>query len=211
MCIICASPIGSAQPTRQQIKTMFNNNPHGAGYMTARNGRVEIHKGFMILDDLLRQLDQEAFTEDDAVVYHFRISTQAGVTPTMTQPFPLTRRVNALEALDVSCSIGVAHNGIIRMTSDGNKRYSDTAIFVHHYLPALIRSPKDLNDPAIITILEELTHSKLALLDKDGNIATVGPFYHLDGLEFSNQSFKTSTFRPVKTGWGHSFTFHDAL
>ena len=50
MCIICVSPKGTRQPTRAQLKTMFFRNPHGAGYMYARDGIVHIHKGFMYGD-----------------------------------------------------------------------------------------------------------------------------------------------------------------
>lgn len=198
MCVICASPKGVRQPTEKEITTMFENNPDGAGYMTVRDGKVIIHKGFMLLDDLLRQLRLEAFTAADPVVYHFRISTQAGVNPQMTHPFPMTRSVQALQALDVECSVGVAHNGIIPMTSNGDRRFSDTALFVGNYLPALIRSHKDLNDPRILRMIEELIHSKMAIMDNTGDIALIGPFVHEDGLEFSNRSF---TAQPVKKVW----------
>ena len=53
MCIICVSPARTRQPSISQIKTMFKNNPHGAGYMFARDGRVQIHKGFMDLEDFI--------------------------------------------------------------------------------------------------------------------------------------------------------------
>ena len=47
MCIICVSPARTRQPSISQIRTMFRNNPHGAVYMFSRDGRVQIHKGFM--------------------------------------------------------------------------------------------------------------------------------------------------------------------
>lgn len=212
MCIICISPKGAQQPTTQQIKTMFSRNPHGAGYMHCRGGKVTIHKGFMTLGDLLRQLEREQFTADDVVVYHFRISTQAGVTPEMTQPFPVSDTLNALEALDVTCSLGVAHNGIIRMTSNGSTRYSDTAQFVYGYLPKIVRSAADLDDPAVLAILAELTCSKLALLDRSGKVATVGSFIHESGgLIFSNATYKPQkfTYEPVKPFTANADLWYD--
>lgn len=195
MCIICASPKGASQPTLRQIKAMFAGNPHGAGYMVAREGKVEIHKGFMLLDDLLRQLRREAFTPDDPVVYHFRISTQAGTTPAMTHPFPLTPSLSTCEKLDLTCACGVAHNGVIRLTSNGSRRYSDTALFITRYMTRLIRAPKDLQDPAILDILEALTGSRLALLDKSGFLVTVGPFIReKNGCLFSNTTYRKSAF-----------------
>ena len=47
MCIICVSPRKVRQPTLATIKTMFLRNPHGAGYMFARDGIVHISKGYM--------------------------------------------------------------------------------------------------------------------------------------------------------------------
>ena len=84
MCIICVSPARTRQPSISQIKMMFQSNPHGAGYMYARDGRVHIHKGFMDIDSFLSAVKAEHFTAKDSVVYHFRISTQAGVNPEMT-------------------------------------------------------------------------------------------------------------------------------
>ena len=92
MCIICVSKSGVRQPGGTTIRAMFLRNPHGAGYMVARGGRVQIHKGFMDLGDYLRAIRTEHFTASDSVVYHFRISTQAGVNPEMTHPFPLSNQ-----------------------------------------------------------------------------------------------------------------------
>ena len=126
---------------------MFQRNPHGAGYMVARDGRVEIHKGFMDLNDYLRAIRTEHFTAADSVVYHFRISTQAGVNPEMTHPFPLSNQPWRMRRLDECCRIGVAHNGVIRLTSDpDNDRYSDTALFITQYLKRYIHHVGGLPD-----------------------------------------------------------------
>lgn len=197
MCIICVSPKGVPQPTTTQIRTMFERNPHGAGYMVARNNQVEIHKGFMHLDDFLKQLQHENFTEDDPVVYHFRISTQAGVSPEMTHPFPLTSDLSMLEKLDLYCACGVAHNGVISMTSGSNPRYSDTALFVSRYMTRIVRRRSNLQDPAVLDILAELTRSRLAIMDRTGDIAIVGRFItETNGLQFSN-----FTYGGVKNTW----------
>ena len=200
MCIICISGKGAPQPTESTIRTMFTNNPHGAGYMTARDGKVLIHKGFMTIDDLLRAIAAEHFTSSDVVVYHFRISTQAGVNPYMTQPFPMSPNGRHLKALDLSCSIGLAHNGIIPMTSDGNKEFSDTALFAAHYLPKLIRRKADLLDPAILDLLSVITKSRLALLDGSGTVATVGSWTTdtATGLLYSNDSYKPKAATPFR-------------
>lgn len=187
MCIICASPAGVRQPTISQIRTMFRNNPHGAGYMYARDGKVIIHKGFMNINDLLESLKSECFTPEDPVVYHFRISTQAGVDPTMTHPFPLSNQREVMKALDIQCGCGIAHNGIIRLTSDPNeKEYSDTAIFIADYMSRYLLRPNDLHNEHFLKSIEHIINSKMAILDASGYIATIGAFHNDHGLLYSN-------------------------
>ena len=190
MCIICVSKSGVRQPGEAAIRAMFLNNPHGAGYMVARGGRVEIHKGFMRLDEYLRDIRAECFTPQDSVVYHFRISTQAGVGPEMTHPFPLSTRPERMRQLDLSCRVGVAHNGVIRLTSDpNNERYSDTAIFITDYLSQIILRRADLRDQRVLDSIFQIAQSKFAIMDGRGYIATVGKFIDERGLLFSNASY----------------------
>ena len=191
MCIICVSPARTRQPSISQIKTMFMNNPHGAGYMFAREGRVHIHKGFMDIDSFLSAVKAEHFTAKDSVVYHFRISTQAGVNPEMTHPFPLSNRLPIMKALDVECPCGVAHNGIIRLTSDTSQReYSDTALFITRYMAQMVHGLDDLKDAQLLNRIERLAGSKLAIMDGSGYIATIGQFINERGLLFSNDSYQ---------------------
>ncbi len=191
MCIICVSRKGVRQPDERTIENMFYRNPHGAGYMYARNGKVHIHKGYMDLDDYLDAIRAEHFTAKDSVVYHFRISTQAGVGPEMTHPFPLSNQPRFMKALDVDCKCGIAHNGIIKLTSDPNNReYSDTAIFITDYLAYLIRTSKDLKDKRLLDDIFTMARSKFAILDASGYIATIGEFINDRGLLYSNNSFR---------------------
>lgn len=191
MCIICVSPRHTQKPSDDTIRTMFLNNPDGAGYMYARSGIVHIHKGFMNLDDYMNAIHSERFTQRDAVVYHFRISTQAGVTPEMTHPFPLSGRLENMKALDVDCKCGVAHNGVIALTTDPtNHEYSDTALFITQYLSQIIHGPADLTKPHILRYIYQLAESKFAIMDANGRIATVGAFIKEGGNYYSNNSYK---------------------
>ena len=196
MCVICASPKGVRQPNRSEIKAMFLRNPDGAGYMVARDGKVTIHKGFMNLDEFLNALKAEHFTAKDSVVYHFRISTQAGVNPEMTHPFPLSNRLPYMKALDVECPCGVAHNGIIRLTSDPSQHeYSDTALFITRYMARMVHGLDDLKDAQLLNRIERLAGSKLAIMDGSGYIATIGHFINERGLLFSNDSYQELRWR----------------
>ena len=190
MCIICVSRKGIRQPSDKTIAAMFSRNPHGAGYMYARDGKVIIQKGFMDLESYLDALHREHFTARDSVVYHFRISTQAGVKPEMTHPFPLTNRLEHCEYLSLECGLGVAHNGIIQLTTDSRQtRFSDTALFITRYLVNIISSPEDLRRKSTLETIFQLARSKFALMDTTGYVATVGEFINERGLLFSNNSY----------------------
>lgn len=190
MCVIAVSERGKRQPSEKELRAMFESNPHGAGYMVARDGKVEIHKGFMIWEDFINAVRSECFTEADAVVYHFRISTQAGVNPFMTHPFPLASDLAYHEALDLCCSVGVAHNGVIALTSDKSEtKYSDTSLFIARYMTKLIRNAEDLRDTAVLDMIGALTNSKFAIMDGGGCIATVGEFTDQDGILVSNEYY----------------------
>ena len=196
MCIICISPKGKPQPTKATMKEMFLNNPHGAGYMFLNgDGNVEIHKGFMTFDDFYRSVKSENFTNKDVVVYHFRIQTQGGINPYMTHPFPLTKDLEMTKKLDLACSVGIAHNGIISLTSDGDKEYSDTAKFITKYLVKFITNPADLDDRQNLKAIETLCGSKLAILDTTGNVTLIGQFItEKNGIIYSNKSYKPKDF-----------------
>lgn len=210
MCVIAISKAGAPQPTSETLRTMFRRNPDGAGYMTARNGKVMIHKGFMAEDDYIRAVEAEHFTEADPVVYHCRISTQAGVNPWMTHPFPLTSDIVKTKLLDCEAPCGVAHNGIIRLTSDPkDHEYSDTAHFVSEYMPSLIRTSADLYKPAVLKMLRLLTDSRLAILDgASGHVATVGDWIEDGGVLYSNGTYKP--YVPPVYGTGSNFSYRQA-
>lgn len=186
MCVICISPKGQRQPTRHEIQLMWNANTHGAGYMVAREDCVEIHKGFMVFDDFIREIKSQNFTDEDVVVYHFRISTQGGVNPEMTQPFPYSNQAKDMKILDCTCSLGIAHNGIIPLTSTRGATYSDTALFILDYMPTFIRDDADLDNEKTLELIEEVIHSKMVFLTPGGNFYTIGNFTTQDGLLFSN-------------------------
>ena len=96
-----------------------------------------------------------------------------------------------MKKLDTTCRIGVAHNGIIRLTTDpNNHRYSDTALFITQYLRFLIKRREDLRDTRILDTIYQLAQSKFAIMDGGGYVATVGQFLNRDGLLFSNASYQ---------------------
>ena len=190
MCIICVSKKGVKQPSKDLLRKMFDANPHGAGYMVAENGKVRISKGYMTFDSFYDAVSSEGFGKNDSVVYHFRISTQAGVQPSMTQPFPLVSNIKNTRVLDCITDLGIAHNGIIKFTSDANDRvYSDTAHFIAEYLADWLKGPKDFTEE-FLDLLADGKKSRFALLDGTGMVYTAGEYVEdYDGLLFSNMSY----------------------
>ena len=190
MCIIAVSRKGAKQPTLEQLRNMFSRNPHGAGYMYARNGSVTIHKGFMTCEEFVHAVKSEHFTENDSVVYHCRIATQGGVNREMTHPFPLTSNLADCQLLDQESPVGIAHNGVIRLTSCANPSYSDTALFITEYMTSLIRRREDITNIYVNDMIHELTNSKWAIMDGvTEEIVMIGAFQECDGVFFCNGGY----------------------
>ena len=198
MCVICVSKAGERQPTKAELQEMWRRNPDGAGYMFARDGQVFIHKGFMTFAEFYRNVKAENFTEEDSVVYHLRIATQGGINPYMTHPFALTKNLDNTKILDLTCPIGIAHNGVIQLTSDGDKEFSDTAKFIVGYLTRIVRKASDIRDNATLEIISEVAGGRWALLDKSGYVAIAGKWTEDRGLLLSND-FHKFTFTNVIT------------
>jgi len=194
MCVIVYKPKDTKMPDYETLKNCFENNGDGAGYMFAHGGRVHIVKGLMTLEDFIKSLVSTVtkYGQDIAYVLHFRISTQAGVRKDGTQPFPLSKSMNELRKLKTSCNFGVAHNGIIYLTSSVKKdvTYSDTMEFITDYLSLIIRDRDYYKDADTLTLIERLSESRLAILDGGGHCELTGEGWILDdGIYYSNDGY----------------------
>jgi predicted glutamine amidotransferase len=211
MCIILYKPSGKKLPNKQVLETCFKNNPDGAGFMFSHKGQVHIKKGFMDfssfeenLTDTLKYIDEIK----TPMVLHFRITTQGGVNQACTHPFPLSKNMSDLRQLQCTANIGVAHNGIISLTSEygggyygyGSVQkkvidYSDTMKFITDYLSLIIKSPKYYKDDDTLELIERLVDSKLAILDSYGHCELIGNFIKDDGIYYSNDSYKPRVYK----------------
>ena len=195
MCIICVSRSGVRQPTISSIHSMFKHNPHGAGFMYARDGRVHISKGYMNVDEYVEAVERAAFTAADSVVYHFRISTQAGVGPAMTHPFPLSNQLEHMKALEVTCPCGVAHNGVISgMHTNAKLGISDTVTFVSDVIARMWRRDNKVTKKMKRRIAAAAPNNRFAILTKSGNVYRIGDGWESvsPGIEASNSSWRYS-------------------
>lgn len=187
MCVIAVKKKGVAMPSNDSIKLMWETNSDGAGFMYALNGKVFIEKGFMKLTDLTRAIiNLEKFAlksgtsvNDIPVILHFRIATHGGTSAELTHPFPISHDEKHLKALDLTCDLGMAHNGIINSVETlTNGGLSDTQVYITDVLAPLNALNGDFYKSQFGKDLMENTigWSKLAFLDKDGNVELVGDF-----------------------------------
>ncbi len=189
MCVICVKNKGVEMPTEDEIRAMWARNPDGAGFAYARDGVLHIEKGFMTLRSFLLALDVCGISKDESAILHFRISTQAGVNPEMCHPFPVSSEEQDMERLEVigDTDVAIAHNGIIRLTTNRKAKQSDTAIFTTRFVSALVQKPSDLEKAEIRKAIEVLAPgNRFAFLDKYGAITLIGDFSEIDGLYYSN-------------------------
>ena len=194
MCVICVKPTDTLFPSKETLQNCFFNNDDGAGFMYTFKDKVHIQKGLMTFESFWNCLEQARQKTGDNVPYvmHFRISTQ-GHHKECTHPFPLSSKMTNLKMLKGTCSIGVAHNGVIRLTSDGAKDYSDTMKFITDYLYYIVDGDKQwYKNNNKLKLVERLTeNNRLAILDANGHIVTIGKGWikDKDGCMYSNNSY----------------------
>lgn len=190
MCVIAIKRMGVKMPDEKTLKTMWTNNPHGAGIMYARDGKVYIDKGYMDWTSFIGRIESLGDVTDTALVMHFRIATHGGVIPGNTHPFPVSENVDALSKLRQACKLGVAHNGIIPI--EPRAGISDTMEYIATELAPLAKqNPKFYTDKNVLEEIGKRIESKIAILDGQGNIAYYGDFItETDGMIYSNDSYK---------------------
>lgn len=191
-------------PNKKTLKKCWENNRDGAGYMFPSEDNVVIKKGFMKWDEFYKSLmaDLKRYGEFTPFVLHFRIQTQGGVNKECTHPFPLSDNMEHLKKLRVKTDIGVAHNGIIDLTTVGYKTqvtYSDTMKFITDYLSLIIQDRTYHNNPDTLLLIERLIDSKMAIMDGSGHTELIGEFIKDDGCYYSNGYYKESRYKWAKT------------
>ena len=192
MCVIAYKPLNTAFMSKGTLEECFRNNPDGAGFMFTANGKVHIRKGFMNFNDFWSALKAVRTQYGDNIPYvmHFRISTQAGINQHCCHPYPLSDNMENLKKLSCKANIGIAHNGIIHLTSDGAKDYNDTMKFITDYVTLLIKRVDWWKNPNIAKALKELCGSKLAILGTDNHVELIGDFVKDKGCYYSNTTYQ---------------------
>jgi predicted glutamine amidotransferase len=174
MCIIVAKPEKIKLPLTI-LENMWNNNPHGAGFMWAEDNNLFIKKGFMNFHHLAEHYYP---LEKKKLVLHFRWRSTGAISAEMTHPFVINENV------------AMVHNGTIPKLKTQN--FSDTFIF-SKYFGEKVKDPMlALESARFINRLNSIIgYSKLAFMDNKGKIKIVNPQMGLiyNNCWFSNRSF----------------------
>ena len=198
MCVIIHKPAGIEVPSINVLENCHNNNPHGIGMMfnDPSTNTVIIRKGFRNPQELLETIMQcehelGICMTDVELVIHFRFATHGEISPNNCHPFPTIPIEEVLCNTNVSCSCGIAHNGIIDFVDDDPK-LSDTMMFVVHYIADMdfydIYKARNLIEYAIGT-------DKFIALSGTGEVLKLGEWEEriIDGCFYSNWSYITYT------------------
>lgn len=198
MCIIVAKRRDVNYPSKNTLKQCFESNDDGAGFMYCVNGEVVIQKGYMSFQKFWKGLNRmrKKYGDNIPCIMHFRITTQGGVQKELTHPFPFSDNMDDLRLLYTKTNLGIAHNGIISLTSSYTKTsHSDTMEFITDYLSLIIKDNKFYEDSNIVKLINKLSGSKLAFLDNLGTINLLGSgWIEKDGIHYSNNSYEKSRY-----------------
>lgn len=196
MCIIITCDAGR-RPSYDTILNSFAANPDGAGLAWIEGGSVQTSKGYFDSYDYMQAIDN--VPKDSPLLLHMRIGTSGGYDADVTHPFPITKSVDVLHALDVSCPIAVAHNGVLPYKGDVARHISDTMEYIRTVLVPLsknriVRANGGLarSHYARVRIADTSRGSKIALIDAGGQVARIGKGWVTvsDGIYASNQSYR---------------------
>lgn len=187
MCIITIKPAGN-NISEDNLYNMWVNNPHGAGMMYARDGKLHVLKGLMTYSQFIKAYRN---VRDEKLVIHFRWRTHGPMLKKLTHPFY------------VKNNVGMVHNGVIPFLNV-KRHESDTSTYARMLQDRFQDPMKDLeNISNRLDIMFEIGLSKLVFMAGDGNIFVLnGHMGHWgdDGCWYSNHSYNDHKTYDAKYG-----------
>lgn len=141
MCVIAFSPKGVDAPTEEKIRQMFKANPDGAGYAYEQGNKVKYKKGFMDVEDLIKELQPLKQWKNKNIAIHFRIGTAGENDKYTCHPFKISSKYHELRRLEGEGPV-LFHNGIIENGGMVDENSSDTQDFVVAFAPLLEKYSK---------------------------------------------------------------------
>lgn len=195
MCVICYIPKNNFNIAEEDLRKMWNSNPHGAGIMW-RDDKNDVYfsKGYMDFIDFYRDylIIKNDYNYECAV--HFRIATSGGVNAPMCHPFTLTNNINDIKQIKGKSKVCIMHNGIIDINSTRSD-INDTCEYitrvlyprykVNHNFFRKAKQQKKMEN--------EIGYSKLLFFSNKG-VEMVGDWKEYKGCYCSNLYFDTPTY-----------------
>lgn len=183
MCIIAMKPEGIIL-SEGKLRHMWTNNPDGAGFMYAEDGKLHIVKGMMTFASFMSAYNEVG--PKRKMVLHFRIRTHGAIKPEMTHPFW------------INSELGMVHNGtIVKVANETTALRSDTAVFAQKLANEYSDPLTAIQNPFHKAMIESfIGYSKLVFMDSTGETyifnESMGNWEK--GVWFSNNGHK-----PAKT------------
>lgn len=201
MCIAVYKPQGVVMPSKKILSNCFSNNSDGAGFMFPYKGKVHYEKGFMTFSAFKRALKTaikkyNISTTQTPMVFHFRITSQGGVKPELTHPFPVCPTYEEMRKLSGDVEAAVVHNGIIDFASSFSKTidYSDTMEFTKNVVFRLLYKNEHTyyKNKTLIGLMDYLLGSnRFVIMGSDGHVELLGSWTQDGGVYYSNSSYKS--------------------
>ena len=191
MCIIIYKQPQINLPTRDILDNCWDSNSDGAGILVRRRNdpnRLLISKGYMNKLDYYKYIDSLNLSEDDFIIYHFRIGTSGGIVPEKTHPFPISTDIEDLNRTGTFYSTSAfIHNGVF---GEGTTTLSDTQLYIKDELSQYMKiSELDVRKFIITRTAKSCRTITIDL--KENFIFTTGEWVKdHNGLYFSNSTYK---------------------
>lgn len=149
------------------LKYMWDQNPHGAGYMFCKENKLIIVKGLMTFDKFLTAWKHH---EHLKAVIHFRIKTYGEINAENTHPFYIQKH-----------KVAIAHNGSMTIDKDflnfcGIQQpisgYSDTWHFANKGLKGLPDNWWN-NNKILLLLQAQAKYNKFVIMDNTNKITII--------------------------------------
>ena len=208
MCIISVSLEGR-KFTEEDLKKMWDANPHGAGIAWLEGSKVRVRKGFMKFDKFIEFYQEKIPPVMHAV--HFRLRSAGEVSPQLTHPF----RIDTIDMheLEYIAKAVLFHNGTV---SDWRSLFVSVLAAFSKKEREKILSLRSISDTYVVSLLvNRYGHKVLKHLDVGGRWLIFRPkpvFYGVwdedkkRGFKFSNMSWRYDRtvwcgYRSYLNGW----------
>lgn len=165
MCVIIAIPAGVQLPSYEELRSAFQRNPDGAGFVTKTTHYKSMHFG-----TFYRHLRKRDINE--ACIIHFRYATHGSVSVKNCHPF-------------YKGGVWFAHNGVLPLPAK-HDRPDSYVYFMETIWPAMRKYGYDSPEVGTeLALTARRYHSKFATL-KNGEMRLYGDFTERNGCYYSN-------------------------